>query len=163
MLKISIITVSFNSAKFIEETIGSVIAQTYNNIEHIIIDGGSTDGTIDIINKYRSQIAYFVSEPDKNMYDAINKSIVDFGDVSEIKEDLIQEIGMNNNVNRRGKVVNYKNNLLFSLWGTGLIVGLVLFINLYYSPNRIWFVYPLFAILWWPLSLFFVWLNKGRG
>ncbi|MDO4880112.1 MAG: glycosyltransferase family 2 protein [Capnocytophaga sp.] len=72
---ISIITVSYNAVKTIEDTILSVINQTYPNIEYIIIDGGSTDGTLDIIKKYQERIAYWVSEPDKGIYDAMNKGI----------------------------------------------------------------------------------------
>lgn len=73
--RISIITVSYNAVKSIESTILSVINQTYSNIEYIIIDGGSTDGTVDIIKKYADKIAYWVSEPDKGIYDAMNKSL----------------------------------------------------------------------------------------
>lgn len=74
-IKVSIITVSLNSEKTIEQTIKSVLHQTYTNLEYIIIDGGSTDGTIDIIHKYADRIAYFVSEPDNGLYDAMNKGI----------------------------------------------------------------------------------------
>ena len=73
--KISIITVSYNSAKTIEQTILSVINQSYKNIEYIIIDGGSTDGTVDIIKKYADKIAYWVSEPDEGIYNAMNKGV----------------------------------------------------------------------------------------
>lgn len=75
MPKISVITVSYNAAETIETTILSVIRQTYENIEYIIIDGGSTDGTVDIIKKYQDKLAYWVSEPDKGIYDAMNKGI----------------------------------------------------------------------------------------
>ena len=72
---ISIITVSFNAEKTIESTILSVINQTYPNIEYIIIDGGSTDNTIEIIKKYEHRISYWTSEPDKGIYDAMNKGV----------------------------------------------------------------------------------------
>lgn len=72
---ISVITVVYNSVSTIEETIMSVINQTYSNIEYIVIDGGSTDGTVDIIKKYHEHISYWVSEPDKGIYDAMNKGI----------------------------------------------------------------------------------------
>jgi glycosyltransferase involved in cell wall biosynthesis len=71
----SIITVVFNDRKNIEKTVTSVINQTYKNIEYIVIDGGSTDGTIDIIRRHEKFISYWVSEPDKGIYDAMNKGI----------------------------------------------------------------------------------------
>ncbi|MHB9138930.1 MAG: glycosyltransferase family 2 protein [Victivallaceae bacterium] len=74
-LKLSIITVTLNSEKHLEETIKSVLAQNYKHFEYIIIDGGSTDGTLDIIRKYEKNLAYWISEPDKGMYDAMNKGI----------------------------------------------------------------------------------------
>lgn len=72
---ISVVTVSFNAVSTIEKTICSIVNQTYPHIEYIIIDGGSTDGTVDIIKKYENKIAYWISEPDKGIYDAMNKGI----------------------------------------------------------------------------------------
>lgn len=72
-LKISIITPSFNQGQFLEETIKSVINQNYPNLEYIIIDGGSTDNSIDIIKKYEKYISYWVSEKDSGQSEAINK------------------------------------------------------------------------------------------
>ncbi len=74
-ITISIITATYNAEKTIESTIQSIIGQTYKNIEYIIIDGGSADNTVNIINKYRPYIHHFVSEKDHGIYDAINKGI----------------------------------------------------------------------------------------
>lgn len=71
----SVITVCFNSAKTIEQTIQSVIGQFYWNVEYIVVDGGSTDGTLEIIRRYRDQIDLIISEPDDGIYDAMNKGI----------------------------------------------------------------------------------------
>jgi glycosyltransferase involved in cell wall biosynthesis len=73
--RLTVVTAVFNGSKTLEATIQSVISQTYANIEYIIIDGGSTDGTLDIIRKYEDAIDYWLSEPDKGVYDAMNKGI----------------------------------------------------------------------------------------
>ena len=74
-MKVSIITVCYNSAATIKDTIDSVVAQNYQDIEYIIIDGKSTDRTIEIINSYSSKVLKCFSEPDNGLYDAINKGI----------------------------------------------------------------------------------------
>jgi len=74
-LKISIITVAYNAEKSIEDTIQSVLSQTYSNIEYIIVDGNSTDTTLDICNKYKNKISTLISEKDEGIYDAMNKGV----------------------------------------------------------------------------------------
>ena len=72
---ISIITATFNAAATLRQTIESVLSQTYPYVEYIIIDGGSTDGTVAILQNYSSKLSYWVSEPDNGIYDAFNKGI----------------------------------------------------------------------------------------
>ena len=121
-MKISVITVSFNSASTIEETIKSVISQNNKkNIEYIIIDGGSTDKTIEIINNYKSDIDIFLSEKDKGIYDAINKGIkYSTGDIISILHS--DDIFFNNQI--IDCVVKYFNedNKLSCLIGNTLIL-----------------------------------------
>ena len=74
-MKISIITVVWNNVKTIKDTIDSVLSQTYQNIEYIVIDGGSTDGTLSLLESRRDQLSALVSEPDEGIYDAMNKGI----------------------------------------------------------------------------------------
>lgn len=105
-MKISVITVVYNQKDTLESCIKSILCQNYQNIEHIIIDGGSTDGTIEIIRKYNDKIAYWVSEQDNGIYDAINKGIkAATGDVvgilhsddiyadTHVIEDVIRQLG----------------------------------------------------------------------
>lgn len=73
--KVSIVTIAFNNEEDIRPTIESVISQTYDNIEYIVVDGQSTDGTLKIIQEYATDIDRIISEPDEGMYDAINKGI----------------------------------------------------------------------------------------
>lgn len=73
--KFSIITVTYNAGKVLEDTIQSVVFQTYRNVEYIIVDGGSKDNTLDVVHKYQERISKVISEPDKGLYDAMNKGI----------------------------------------------------------------------------------------
>ncbi len=75
-MKVSIITVCFNSEKTIRDTIESVLSQDYSNIEYIIVDGASTDSTMDVVSEYHEQITKVISEPDKGIYDGMNKGII---------------------------------------------------------------------------------------
>ena len=74
-MKISVITVVLNNKSYIEDCINSVLNQSYKNVEYIVIDGGSTDGTVDAIRKYEKSISKWISEPDRGIYDAMNKGI----------------------------------------------------------------------------------------
>lgn len=73
--KFSVITVTYNAEAVLEDTIQSVISQTYRHVEYIIIDGASKDNTLSVINRYKEHISHIVSEPDKGLYDAMNKGI----------------------------------------------------------------------------------------
>ncbi|QCU73125.1 MULTISPECIES: glycosyltransferase family 2 protein [Pseudoalteromonas] len=74
-MKVSIVTVCYNSAATIEHTIQSVLSQSHDNIEYIVVDGGSTDDTLNIIDKYKNKLSKVISEPDHGIYDAMNKGI----------------------------------------------------------------------------------------
>ena len=75
MIKFSVVTATYNAAKTLRQAVESVFAQDYPAMEYIIIDGGSTDGTVDILREYSSRLAYWISEPDAGIYDAFNKGI----------------------------------------------------------------------------------------
>ncbi|MED0670817.1 glycosyltransferase family 2 protein [Aneurinibacillus aneurinilyticus] len=108
--KVSIITATYNSEKHIEQTIRSVLEQTYEHVEYIIVDGVSTDGTLDIIRKYQDKIDVLISEPDRGVYDAFNKGIkLATGDIiyflnsddyfydNQVLEDVAREFSINSN------------------------------------------------------------------
>ncbi len=100
-MKVSIITVCYNAQAFIENAIKSVVSQTYDNIEYIIVDGNSTDGTMDIVNRYKAKIAKVVSEKDNGIYDAMNKG------VKMSSGDIIYFLGADDTL--------YDNNVIFDI------------------------------------------------
>ena len=75
-MKFSIITINYNNKEGLEQTIDSVLNQTFRDFQYIVIDGGSTDGSVDVIKKYASRLNYWVSEPDEGIYNAMNKGIL---------------------------------------------------------------------------------------
>ena len=89
----------------------------------------------------------------KSEEDAINKAIVDFGDIDDIKKELYKKQS-----GQEQKLALIR--LGYSVWGSILIIALFVFINLYFSPQVIWYPFPIFALLWWPLSMLFVWLKR---
>lgn len=125
-VKISVVTVVYNGVESIENTILSVRNQTYDNIEYVIIDGGSTDGSLYIIKKYQDKISFWVSEPDNGIYDALNKGIkyatgdyiifMNCGDLFFSNETLknVYLSGMNEDVIYGDTVVDTKDEKQFS-------------------------------------------------
>lgn len=73
--KVSVVTITYNAERYLERTMQSVLEQSYPNVEYVIIDGASTDGTLDIVERYREGVDILVSEPDKGLYDAMNKAM----------------------------------------------------------------------------------------
>ena len=127
-MKISVVTVCYNAVQTLEKTMLSVLNQTYPDVEYIIIDGGSTDGTVDIIKKYADRLAYWVSEPDKGIYDAMNKGIkvatgewinfMNSGDVFADK-DVIKRVFVEKEINDYACIFG---NTFFSFHNSGKIV-----------------------------------------
>jgi hypothetical protein len=108
----------------------------------------------EILQNLREKV-YDLVQQGKTEEDAENKTIVDFGDIDDIRQEL--KIGIK--PDEPGKKKTYGLQLGFSIWGSVLIIALVLFINLFYTPKIPWFVYPTFGVLWWPLAMFFRWLK----
>jgi hypothetical protein len=93
-------------------------------------------------------------EKGKELEDAINKVVVDFGDMSELKNELIEK--------EVSPLLRLKVLLSFSIWGAILISALAIFINLTTTPGYLWCVYPIFAVIWWPLAMFYRFKLKGK-
>ena len=121
-MKVSIITTSYNRKHSIRNTIESVLAQDYDNIEYIIIDGASSDGTMDIVNQYKEQIALIVSEPDTGIYNAINKGIqLATGDLIGVMHS--DDVFFSDNV-ISSVVKAFKKNEADLVYGNGIFVNL---------------------------------------
>lgn len=134
-MKISIITSVYNNKETIEDAIKSVLEQSYNNIEYIIVDGASSDGTVEIINKYKDKISIFISEQDKGIYDGLNKGIkLATGDViaflhsddiyahKEVVADVVKMFEKNNMDSIYGDLVyvdKENTNKVFRYWQSG--------------------------------------------
>lgn len=110
----------------------------------------------EITQNLEEKVQYLMDQG-KSEEDAINKAIVDFGDVEELKE----SVGVvKPEIAKRKKKLAILN-LQFALIGSALIIALFLFINFYYTPDIIWFIYPTFAISWWPLAMYYVYRRKN--
>ncbi|WP_105615398.1 permease prefix domain 1-containing protein [Vallitalea okinawensis] len=93
----------------------------------------------------------------KDEEDAINKALIDFGDIDDIKKELIDQYSTKNSPTKSSM------RLMFSICAAGLIISLLIFMNFYYTPNVIWFVYPLFVIIWWPFIMFYRWYEQRHN
>lgn len=89
----------------------------------------------------------------QSMEQALKKTVDDFGDIDDLKKELAGSA-------KYSKSKKIGLSLAFSIWGAILITALFLFINFYYTPNIIWFVYPVFAVIWWPMTMFFHWIHN---
>ncbi len=135
-MKVSIITVCYNSSNTIRSTIDSVISQSYNDIEHIIIDGASTDGTIDIVKSYGNKVSKFISEPDNGIYNAMNKGIkLATGEIVGVLNS--DDFFYNDNI-IQGIVDGFQNNEIDALYGDVLFVkpNNIQKVVRYYSSKR---------------------------
>jgi len=122
-MKVSIVTVCYNAVSTVEYTIKSVLSQKYSDYEYIIIDGGSTDGTVEIIKKYSDRLAYWVSEPDNGIYDAMNKSIkyatgqwVNFMNAGDsfADDDVLRNVFERNTISSDIKIIGGHTNLVYA-------------------------------------------------
>ncbi len=127
--KVSIITAVFNGFPFLEKTIKSILSQSYSSIEYIIIDGNSSDGTLDIIKKYSSQLTYWVSEPDKGIYDAWNKGLAKAGG------DWIAFVGAGDILHQQA-IETYINELALSRKKVNYISSVVEVVDSQYRPRQ---------------------------
>ncbi|WP_366248725.1 permease prefix domain 1-containing protein [Terribacillus aidingensis] len=116
----------------------------------------------EIKDSMEEKAADFILEG-KSEEDAVNKAIVDFGNLAEIKREFQLQHAPQKTPDKKKKKEDMSTlNLGFSICGSLLIIALLVFVNLYYTPYEVWFVYPTFAILWWPVSMTFVWMKARK-
>ncbi len=163
--KITLVTPVKNGAKYIEDTIVSIISQQYPNLEYIIIDGGSSDGTLDIIKKYEKHITYWISEPDKGLYDAINKGF------AKSSGEIMGWLGASDCLLPKSlfTVADIFNNFPNIEWITGIITlieenGKIVYSGFLPSFNRIKFLSNEYSTIsqestFWKRTL---WIKAGR-
>lgn len=106
----------------------------------------------EIIDNLEEKVRDLVAQGEEKD-DAIHQAINEFGNIEELKMELRM-------TQQQLKKNTAKLNLGFSIFGSAMIIGLFVFTNLYYTPEIIWYVYPTFVVLWWPLSMFFYWLRN---
>jgi hypothetical protein len=132
------------------------LKQLANHVENLFKDVPASEKKTAIMEEVLQNLeekVWDLMEQGKEEEDAINKAIVEFGDI----EDLKQELGTKQPTKNHNMT---KLNLGYSIWASILIISLFVFINFYYSPHVIWFIYPTFAVLWWPLTMFFIWKKR---
>ncbi|MDQ0207263.1 permease prefix domain 1-containing protein [Alkalicoccobacillus murimartini] len=133
-----------------------------NHVERLFYDLPETDEVIQVKEEITLDLqekAQDLMVQGKSEEDAINKTIVDFGDIDEIKAELQLSSEPSNPIKKK----HTRLNMWFSVWGSVLFIALMWFMNVEYTPNNIWFVYPTFVILWWPLSMYYYWRRQGGG
>ncbi|MBO9130723.1 permease prefix domain 1-containing protein [Bacillus sp. 165] len=126
-----------------------------NHVEELFKDIPNNENTEAIKQEILQNLeekVWDLMQQGKEEEDAINKAIVDFGDIGELRKELDARLPEKKDMT--------KLNLGFSIAGSVLIISLFIFINFYYTPQTIWFVYPTFMVLWWPLAMYFYWLRK---
>jgi hypothetical protein len=109
----------------------------------------------EIVENLQEKVNDLISQG-KDEEDAINRAIVEFGDISDIRDELRTQQLLPQKKNSAGLQLG------FAVIGSLLIIGLVLFINLYVTPGFLWCIFPIFGVLWWPLAMFFHWIKVGR-
>ena len=133
-----------------------IISYVEKAFENVADSERKTEMVQEIIGRIEDSACTWIKNG-KDRDDAINKAIVEFGDLTEIILELRGESSCN-------PIDNSKRGLWFSVVGSLIFIALMVFINMYYSPQYIWFLYPAFAVIWWPLSIFFFgkW-RRGRN